>query len=64
MGCHDGWVYALRAKDGVLAYRVRIAPREKRIVAYGIIESAWPVLGSILVHDGIAYAFEKYLDIL
>jgi len=56
VGCHDGWVYALRAKDGVLAYRVRIAPVERRIVAYGIVESVWPAAGAVLVHDGIAYA--------
>ncbi|HOX04854.1 MAG TPA: PQQ-binding-like beta-propeller repeat protein [Planctomycetota bacterium] len=56
VGCHDGWVYALRAKDGALAYRVRIAPRERRMVAYGMVESVWPAVGAVLVHDGAAYA--------
>jgi outer membrane protein assembly factor BamB len=56
VGCHDGWVYALRGKDGALAYRVRIAPRERRMVAHGSVESVWPATGAVLVHDGIAYA--------
>jgi outer membrane protein assembly factor BamB len=56
VGCHDGWVYALRAKDGALAYRTRIAPRERRMVAFGLVESVWPAAGAVLVHDGIAYA--------
>ena len=56
VGCHDGWAYALRAKDGALAYRVRIAPTERRIVCHGIVESLWPAAGSVMVHDGLAYA--------
>lgn len=56
VGCHDGWVYALRAKDGELAYRVRIAPLDRRLVAYGLVASVWPAAGSVLVHDGVAYA--------
>jgi len=56
VGCRDGWVYALRAKDGVLAYRVRIAPAERRMVAYGTVESVWPAAGAVLIYDGIAYA--------
>jgi len=56
VGCHDGWAYALRASDGVLAYRVRIAPCEKRMIAHGLVESVWPTVGAVLVHDGLAYA--------
>ncbi|MCW8129494.1 MAG: PQQ-binding-like beta-propeller repeat protein [Planctomycetota bacterium] len=55
-GCGDGWVYALRAADGALAYRVRIAPEERRMVAYGQVESVWPAAGAVLVYDGVAYA--------
>src|SRR5204863_6566896 len=54
-GAHDGWVYALRASDGVLAWRPRVAPREGRIMAYGQLESPWPVVSSILVDGGLAY---------
>ncbi|MCG3179236.1 MAG: Outer membrane protein assembly factor BamB [Phycisphaerae bacterium] len=56
VGCHDGWVYALRAADGQLAYRVRIAPLERRMIAHGAVESPWPATGTVLVHDGLAYA--------
>jgi len=48
-GCADGYVYALRAGDGVLAWRLRAAPRERLITAFGDVESAWPVHGSVLV---------------
>src|SRR6185503_16478350 len=54
-GAHDGWVYAVRAADGVLAWRLRAAPREGRILAYGQLESPWPVVSSVLVDGGLAY---------
>lgn len=55
-GCADGWIYCLRAKDGKLAWRYRAAPADRRIVAYGQVESIWPVHGSVLVQDGVVYA--------
>ncbi|MFP4057668.1 MAG: PQQ-binding-like beta-propeller repeat protein [Candidatus Brocadiia bacterium] len=54
-GSADGWVYCLRAADGELAWRFRAAPEERRVVSYGQLESAWPVPGSVLVHEGVAY---------
>jgi outer membrane protein assembly factor BamB len=54
-GAHDGWVYALRAADGQLAWRLRAAPREARIMAYGQLESPWPVVSSVLVDGGLGY---------
>jgi len=54
-GCRDGAVYCLRAADGRLAWRFRAAPRDRRIVSYGRVESAWPVHGSVLVEGGVAY---------
>jgi outer membrane protein assembly factor BamB len=64
-GSADGWVYCLRASDGALAWRFRAAPGERRIGAFGRLESAWPVHGSVLVLDGVAYATagrSTYLD--
>ncbi len=55
-GCADGWLYSVRVKDGQLAWRFRAAPRESRIVAYGRVESPWPLHGSVLVQDGVLYA--------
>ncbi|MBI3856280.1 MAG: PQQ-binding-like beta-propeller repeat protein [Planctomycetes bacterium] len=54
-GAHDGWVYCLRASDGLPVWRLRAAPREGRIMAYGQIESPWPVVSSVLVDGGVAY---------
>ena len=54
-GCRDGWVYCLRASDGALVWRLRAAPAERNIVAFGQVESVWPVHGSVLVTGGTAY---------
>lgn len=54
-GAKSGWVYALRADDGRVVWRLRAGPREERIVAYGQVESPWPVPGSVLVVEGTAY---------
>jgi outer membrane protein assembly factor BamB len=48
-------VYCLRADDGGLIWRFRVAPADQRIVAYGQVESPWPVPGSVLVVDDVAY---------
>jgi outer membrane protein assembly factor BamB len=55
LGSADGWVYSLRAADGQLAWRFRAAPEERLIGAFGQLESAWPVHGSVLVENGTAY---------
>jgi outer membrane protein assembly factor BamB len=64
-GSADGWVYALAASDGQLAWRLRAAPESRNIVAFGRVESAWPVHGSVLVRDGVAHfaaGRSSYLD--
>ncbi len=48
-GCRDGWAYCLRASDGELVWRLRGAPEERRIIAFGGLESLWPVYGGVLV---------------
>jgi outer membrane protein assembly factor BamB len=56
-GCRDGRVYCLRATDGLLAWRFRAAPYARRIMAFGQLESPWPVSGSLLiVRDRIYFA--------
>ncbi|MEW6355336.1 MAG: PQQ-binding-like beta-propeller repeat protein [Planctomycetota bacterium] len=54
-GSTDGWVYCLRAADGDLAWRFRAAPEERRMGAFGQLESVWPVPGSVLVQNDVAY---------
>ncbi len=54
-GSKAGWIYCLRAADGQLVWRMRAAPLDERIVTYGQLESPWPVPGSVLVIDDVAY---------
>jgi outer membrane protein assembly factor BamB len=54
-GTKNGSVYCLRARDGQVVWRLRAAPMDEQIVAYGGLESPWPVPGSVLVVDGAAY---------
>jgi outer membrane protein assembly factor BamB len=50
-GCRDGYVYSVRVSDGELAWSYLAAPDRRRTVAYGQVESLWPVHGSVLVRD-------------
>ena len=64
-GARDGWVYCVRADDGELAWKRRIAPQARFVGADGQFESAWPVHGSVLIKDGLAYVAagrSSYLD--
>jgi len=64
-GCADGYIYCLSLTAGKLVWRFRAAPKDLRIVAYGQLESVWPVPGSVLVEKGIVYAVcgrSSYLD--
>ena len=48
-GGKDGWVYCLRATDGVLIWKFMAAPTFRRHMAFEQLESVWPVHGSVLV---------------
>jgi outer membrane protein assembly factor BamB len=64
-GSRDGYVYCVRLSDGVLVWRFLAAPHDRRLAGFDQVESAWPVHGSILVMDGVAYAAagrSTYLD--
>ena len=64
-GSADGCVYAVRLADGQLAWRFQAAPEARRIVAFGQLESPWPVHGSVLVENGVvtfAAGRSSYLD--
>jgi outer membrane protein assembly factor BamB len=54
-GSRGGSVYALAAEDGALAWRVRGAPATARLIAFGGLQSPWPVHGSVLVMGGKVY---------
>ncbi len=53
-GSRDGWVYCLRASDGALAWRFKDLP-DRLIGAFGQLESAWPVTGSVLILNDKLY---------
>lgn len=54
-GSAAGSVYALRADTGERVWQFRAAPGNDRIVAYGQVESPWPVPGAVLIIDDTAY---------
>ena len=54
-GCADGHVYCLRTEDGALVWRFRASPHDRLIGAFGRLESAWPVHGSVLAADDVVY---------
>jgi outer membrane protein assembly factor BamB len=55
-GSHDGYLYAFAHDTGKLVWRTRVAPEERRVVAFGQVESAWPVIGSPLIAGNVGYA--------
>jgi outer membrane protein assembly factor BamB len=55
LGSHDGCVYGVDASSGRMAWRFRAAPTPRRIVAYGQVESSWPVVGGVLADSNLAY---------
>ena len=54
-GSADGWVYCLRASDGVLIWRFCAASMNQRSIAFEQVESVWPVHGSVLIQNGVLY---------
>lgn len=54
-GSTDGWVYCLDANSGMLAWRFRAAPEALTTIAFGQMESLWPVSGSALVRNDTVY---------
>jgi hypothetical protein len=53
-GCRHGWVYCLRASDGALSWRFKDLP-DRLIGAFGQLESAWPISGSVIVVKDTLY---------
>jgi outer membrane protein assembly factor BamB len=52
-GGKDGQVYCVRATDGALIWRFQAAPVMLSHGAWEMIESVWPVHGSVLVENGL-----------
>jgi outer membrane protein assembly factor BamB len=54
-GSADGRVTCLRLSDGEMVWRFLAAPADLRTVAMDRLESLWPVHGSVLLLNGVAY---------
>ena len=54
-GADDGCVYSLNAATGELLWKFLAAPNERRIVALNQVASPWPVHGTVLVMNSLAY---------
>ncbi len=54
-GSRSGWLFAVRASDGQLSWRLRLAPDDRRISQFGQVESATPVPGSPVIINGKLY---------
>ena len=52
-GSSDGWVYCLDVSDGTEVWRFLAAPKERQVGAFGQLESAWPVHGSVVVQNDV-----------
>ena len=54
-GSAQGTLFCVRQGDGGLVWRFRAAPHERTIQSFGQLESAWPLHGSVLILDDLAY---------
>ena len=54
-GSVDGWAYCLRLSDGQLAWRFQAARADVKSIAMEQVESLWPVHGSVLILNDLAY---------
>jgi len=52
----DGWLYALKATDGQVAWKRRLAPSDRLILGNGRMISKWPVRGGPVVAGDTIYA--------
>ena len=55
LASHDGWVYCCSLASGRLLWRALVAPNVRWMVAYGQLESAWPVR-NVVWHEGLVCA--------
>jgi outer membrane protein assembly factor BamB len=54
-GCRDGSVYCLDVNSGALCWRFRTRNAGQKVIAFGHLESQWPVHGSVLVRNNVVH---------
>ncbi|MGA2618044.1 MAG: PQQ-binding-like beta-propeller repeat protein [Thermoguttaceae bacterium] len=55
VGSDDGCVYCLAATDGLVLWKFRAAPEDRRVLGHGKMISLWPVRTGVLVDGEVAY---------
>ena len=54
-GSADGYLYSVRADNGELCWRRRMAPQDRMMAKDGQLESVWRLHGSVAIDGGLAY---------
>ncbi|MCA9139993.1 MAG: PQQ-binding-like beta-propeller repeat protein, partial [Planctomycetales bacterium] len=54
-GSDDGLVYCLRAVDGSVVWKMRVGPKDDRLLSRGEMISRWPVRTGVLIDGETAY---------
>lgn len=54
-GSDDGFVYCLNADDGTEVWKMRVGPRDDRLLSRGEMISRWPVRTGVLIDGDTAY---------
>lgn len=55
-GSDDGCIYTVRARDGELVWKRRVAPLDRRVMGNGRLISLWPVRSSVVDASGLRIA--------
>ncbi len=63
IGAHDGYVYACELATGKLLWRSLIAPNRRCMVAYGQIESNWPVRNLAFFEGNVCAAAGRHPEL-
>lgn len=62
-GCHDGYVYCLDAATGKMDWRFLGAQSPSLMMAYGQLESQWPVFGVAAYGDRIYFSAGRHPEL-
>ncbi|MBA4388521.1 MAG: hypothetical protein C0404_11105, partial [Verrucomicrobia bacterium] len=54
-GSDDGYVYCLNAINGVLVWKFRAGPSDRKVIGNGRLASVWPVRGGVVYRNGRLY---------
>jgi len=60
---YDGYVYGVNASDGSLRWKFLAAPEDLRMVAFGQVESAWPVFNVVAQDGNVYFAAGRHQDL-